>query len=814
MPGFYSIIVPVGDRRNLMTNPSWEIGTAGHAITSSGVVGSTSNTQAFGAWCGSIVPGANGTAGWQGPTWTAGNGTAYGWSFYGSFPVGSSFIVGIGDSSGNNLQTGTLVGTGGGSWHRYVGSYTESAGATRRISLRKNNSAVTTAFYIDAVQVEVGSVTTYIDGDQGVGYTWDGQPHASTSLRAASVRTGGSVYNLGDLGFTVLDAQGVGMPDVNVVVQDYGYLDGGFYQRTRANSRSFILTGLMSGTTWQDLHAIRQRVIDVIKPDLTPNPQPFRILYTGAGGSVQIDCVYDSGLTYGGWNGFAEQAAMRLIAPDPYWTTITEQGTSLTAFTNLGSANHVAYRDSLGRWGTLGAAGVTISGFTQNEAVRSLAFTNGTLFVGGRFMTAGGTRAPGVALYANNAWGTLTGGSVDNGGTPSILSIAINAAGTVVVGGEFTSTAGTTGARYVAQWTGVWGSLTGGTVDQNTTKVTFLPTGTLMVGGPFTSSGGTTGARYISQWTGVWGSLTGGTLSDSVSDITYGPDGALYVAGGFITAGGTTANGAARWGGAWGTLGSGINTAAGALSAFAFDNRGILYGGGQFGTIGGVVTPNIGAWNGAQWASLAQGIGSGTASMFVEAIITSPKIIVGGAFSYAGSVITPDALAQWTGGAWVPLDITLGAVGAGTLKIAAIVPDGTGGIYIGGFFFGTARAAVVTPIVLSNNSAQTPVRIRMRAPSSGTARVFQFNNQTNNNALFFNTVLQSGETLTIDTVAGSAAAVSSYRSNMISAIIPGSNIAKWNLGAGTNYISFFADNNAMQTDIFYRPRFWSNDDAP
>ena len=43
-------------------------------------------------------------------------------------------------------------------------------------------------FYLANVQVEVGTHTSYIDGDLGIGYTWngDGTPHANTSTRAAT----------------------------------------------------------------------------------------------------------------------------------------------------------------------------------------------------------------------------------------------------------------------------------------------------------------------------------------------------------------------------------------------------------------------------------------------------------------------------------------------------------------------------------------------------------------------------------------------------------------------------------------------------
>lgn len=808
MPGFYSIVVPVGERRNLITNPSFEIGTAGHAITSSGVVGSTSNTQAFGAWCGSIVPGANGTAGWQSPTWTAGNGTAYGWSFYGSFPVGSTFIVGIGDSSGNNLQTGTLVGTGGGSWHRYVGSYTESTGASRRISLRKNNSAVTTAFYIDAVQVEAGSVTTYLDGDQGQGYTWDGQPHASTSLRDASVRTGGSVYNLGDLGFTVLDAQGVGMPDVNVVIQDYGYLDGGFYQRTRANSRSFILTGLMSGTTWQGLHAIRQRVIDTIRPDLTANPQPFRILYTGAGGSVQIDCVYDSGLTYGGWNGFAEQAAMRLIAPDPYWTTITEQGTSLAPFTSLGSTNHIAYRDSLGRWGTLGQNGTTIARNTAGMFIQSLAInSSNVLAVGGSFGSVGGTTGAGnFGVYQNGTFGTIASSLFGMCG-----NLAFDIFGTLW--GFDYGIAGYTGSGWVVTTTiGAtgWGTPAGGSValSPQGNNTLYSKNGSTFVLLPASLTVGGTATRAVAFNNGArWGTLTGGTV-DAAYDAVFAGD--RLVISGPSLAGGSACGSSfmAFWrDGVFGTIPMSTGRFISPLSVAVLPSQVVIVGG--IGTIGAGSVLNVAQTNLADVTAMSVGLGTSSNS-FVLKVAVSPKgdAWAAGAFRSAGSAYPlPSGLARWTGASWVQSDITLPS--PGTVNTMAF--DTSGGLYVAGSFIGTATAASVVQLNIIGGAAVSP-RLVLRGSTTGTAQVFQLNNNSLDTELFFNLAVQANEVITVALSPGSVSATSLQRGNVLNSILPGSNLAKWQLLPGTNYVSFFADNSSLRADLIYRPRFWSNDD--
>lgn len=809
MPGFYSVIIPVGDRRSLNTNPSFEIGTSGYGTITSGTIGTTSGVQAFGAWAGSWAPGNNGTAGVLAPTFTAGNGTAYTWSFYGSFPVGSTFIVGMGDSAGANYQAGTLVGTGGGTWHRYVGSYSESSGGVRRLAIRKNNSAVVTANYIDAVQYEAGSVTTYIDGDQGVGYTWDGQPHASTSLRSASVRTGGSVYSLGDLGFTVLDAQGVGMPDVNVVVQDYGYLDGGFYQRTRANSRSFVLTGLMSGTTWQGLHALRQQVIDAIKPDLTPNPQPFRILYTGAGGSMQIDCVYDSGLSYGGWNGFAEQAAIRFIAPDPYWRTITEQGTSLAAYTSIGSTNLFAYRDLYGRWGTLGQNGTTvITDIGGNRRITSLAYnTNGTLAFGGNFGSVGGTaNNQMIGFYAGGTFGTFTGAAF----IQVVDSLAWNSSGTLYVGGgRFTGSGAFT--RFA---NGGWGTVADGTIDQSSRVYDIqLYGGTGFVCGDFTFAGPASAGTNanLAMFTTTWGSLNG-TINNTCYGLAMVNDTLIITTDGGAANGTTISNQrlATFRNGNFGSIQGSIGPVpAGGMRTVEALPSAQFVAAGRFPQVNGIDAFNIMQSNMSGFTTMGLGIGSGT-NLLIDVLKVSPagQLWLGGSFFSSGSVIAfPDGLARYTGASFVPGDIDLPT--NARVSAMAFTPDG--GLYIAGSWQGTAIAASVIPIAINSGAVSYPT-LTLRASATGTARIYQLNNNTTLDSLYFNLVLQPSEVVTVQLTPGSTGVISSFRGNVLNALIPGSNLAKWRLSPGTNYVSFFADTTTLQADFFYRSRFWSNDE--
>lgn len=822
--GFWHIIDPV-ERRNLITNPSFEYGTAGWGTLVAGTLGTTSGVQAFGAWAGSVAPSTNGTAGVLGPLISAGNGTAYSYSFYGLFPVGSVFRAGMGDSSGNNLISGSFVGTGGGTWHRYVGSWTEPTGATRRLAIRKENSAVTTAFYVDGHQVEVGSVTTYIDGDRGNGYRWDGAPHASSSLRSADARTGGSVIPLADIGMYVMESPGMGMPEVTTILQDYANIDGAFYQRTRTGARTLTLVTHIPGTTWQHFHAQRHRIIQLIKPDRTRTQQPFRLLYSGAGGTLSLDAVYDGGLAFGQVAGFTENVAIKLLAPDPYWYSETERGTSLAPQINLGSTNFLAYRNPAGQWGTIGDAGVTIGLHTDSPRVRVLARTSdGTILVGGRFGTVAGGQGSAIAIIVGTAIGTIPNSQFAPLTGYGIQAIAVDSAGSITVGGDFTVVGGTLdfARRFIARRTSTgWGSLPGGTLAVTDTMVTSLQPygGTLVIGIGFNSGivnpQGTGSTRGLIMHTGGnYGTFTAGTLNSGVTSIAL-VGRSIVVGGPFGGAGGTSlGNGLAiltanRWGTIPGTVDAGGASPMVQLGGLGvLTSQRIVAGMAQFAGVNGGTTFGVLQSNLTSITAMGYGLGS-TANDTVAALQTAPtgELWAGGRFSSSGTTYAmTGGLARWTGARWVNADIDIPPPGT----VAALLFQPDGGLYIGGTFAGTATAAAVGTVMVPT-SANTPITLRMRGPAGGTARIFQLTNVTANTNLWFDLTIQDGETITVTTHPGSVTVQSTYRGNLMDSVVAGSNLAAFRLLPGTNTLSFFADTTALRTDLVYRPAYWSSD---
>lgn len=810
---FWGVILP-SEKTNLITNPSWERGTAGwsaYGPAGSATVGTTSQYQTFGAWAGSIsTKSTSGTAGVLSPTFTAANGSAYTISAYVRGQNGVSYLMGVGDSSGNNLVGSAVWNqTNQGTWHRYSFSYTEPTGATRAVVIRKTSdpTGAENTFYVDGVQVEQGSITTYIDGDAD-GCTWQGAAHASVSSRSGQSRAGGSVVALADLGLIVDEVTGVGMPPLENTSLSYAILDGAQYQRTRAAMRPLTFQVSMAGASLQGLHTVRRQVINAFKIDAYTPQQPTRFWYTGAGGTVQIDAVLDAGLEGNEYDGFLENAGIRFVAFDPYWYSTTQQGTSLAPRVNLGSTNYVAKRSPQGQWGTLGANGTT---FQNAQAVFATTVNDaGTLFIGGKFGSAGGTQAPNIALYSpfTNAFGTLTGGTLSSSG--SVNALARSPAGTLFIGGAFQVAGGTT-ITNIAQWNGNFGSLTGGTLTpaagHQVNSLLYNSSGTLFIGGTFGAINGTT-TKNIALWSnGVGGTLTNGTIAQYVFALAEGLDQRIYLGGNFLTAGGTASPGVAFWNGSFGTL-SGGTVSTPLVLALAVGPDGRVYVTGQFTSIGTGTVNNIAVWNGAGYTALGNGLSDpdGAYVSVVNVNQTDNTVAVGGVFSTAGSVPLNDSLARFNGYAWQPEDINLS--GNGTVWTIAYGIDQT--LYIGGNFTGTATASAVAQIV-NSGMAQTYPTFRFYNNSSGTAKLTKLVNTTTNDAIYFNLILQAQERVTLDLTPGARSFTSVSRGNVFGAILPSSNLATWRLLPGTNTLCFLADNDNLQTSIVWQPRHWSSD---
>lgn len=807
---FWALLLPV-ERTNLVTNPSFERGTAGWGTIQAGTIGTTSAFQQFGAWAGSIAPTSNGTTGAMGPTFTAGDGTRYTFSAYVRGQSGIPYKIGVGDSNGANV-VGTTDLTGGGTWHRYSGTWVESGGATRRFIIKKGGDADTGAIYIDGVQVEAELLSTYIDGDQD-GCFWIGAPHASQSIRSGTYRGGGSIVALADLGLKPDQHVGIGMPPQEITGQSYALLPGAEYQRSRSGERPFTITFKpILGTTQKDYHITRRTIINALKPDLVDPQQPVRFWFTGGQGTMAIDAVYAGGLELGEMNGpMAEEGAIRFIAHDPYWYATTQEGTALAGRVALGSSNFIVKRSPLGVWGTLG-----VQGTTTNALINDLAWDgNGTVFVGGSFGSAGGTAARFITQYihATDRWGTLIGGTLDF----PVFALARNTSGTLFVGGQFGLAGGTTAVCIAQHINNAWGTLTGGTVSSTSSpRVEVIypsQTGTLFVGGVFVGVGGTATRAIAQHVNGVWGTLAGGTLATAATSaevyaITQSTNGTLYIGGLFGSAAGTANanNIAVHINGSWGTINGGAvgDDATIFVNDFAIGPNNLLYVGGQFATIGGITAANIAAWNGVLMSALGNGIPSGgTANVQTLAIDQNANLITGGQYTQgsAGNIAVPDSGAVWNSYTWLPLDINI--TGNAAFNKLLYTSDKT--LYAAGSFIGTAQAAAVAQVVNTGLGEAYPT-VKVRTTGTGTVRMYQIVNTLTGDGIYLNYAILPGEEITLKTRPGARSFTSSAFGNILGKVVPGSNFTGFRLVSGTNYISLFCDSGSVAASIYWQPR--------
>lgn len=380
-------------------------------------------------------------------------------------------------------------------------------------------------------------------------------------------------------------------------------------------------------------------------------------------------------------------------------------------------------------WSTLGTG---INGnHTTSSTVTALVAKNTTIFAGGSFGTAGGTVANSIAQWNTGtiSWarvGTAPGPAQGING--SVFAVAVDSNGAVYVGGNFT-TAGGIAANSIAKWNGTtWSALGTGILDTNiygvaTSEDTFVDLlaidnlDNVYAGGSFTTAGGvlangiakwdgttwsalgagarglsalaidsnnnvyvggffflgTSGGGGVAKWNGTTMTMLGTHFDANINALAIDGNGNVYAGGRFSTAGGVAANHVAKWNGtAWAPLGSGIN---GEVLSLALDGSGSVYVGGSFTTAGGLAANNIAKWNGTTWTPL----GAGTNSYGVYALAVQGNVLfVGGGFTTAGGVAANN-VAKWDGTTWTTL-------GTGTNDYTPALVPVRNGCYVGGGF--------------------------------------------------------------------------------------------------------------------------------
>lgn len=229
--------------------------------------------------------------------------------------------------------------------------------------------------------------------------------------------------------------------------------------------------------------------------------------------------------------------------------------------------------------------------------VYALAVKDNYLYVGGDFTIVGNNSGSrnNIVKWAIGGTSNSSWSSLGSGVGSEVYALLIKDSD-LYVGGRFVSAGGVNGRNQIAKWTiggtnnSSWSGLGTGmnyTGLNSGVRALAITQGYLYAGGVFTNAGGTL-AQYLAKWDGtMWSQVGGGVDYFVYSLAAVGPD--LHVGGSFNNAGGVPAKGIAKWdGSSWSALGSGV------ISVSAMTASGTnLYVGGSFTLAGNKVAPYV-----------------------------------------------------------------------------------------------------------------------------------------------------------------------------------------------------------------------------
>jgi len=817
-----NIIVPK-EATNLITNPSFHTDTTGYAASGTGVTIARVTTQSRRGVASCEVTTAANVNSAIVYTITLALGTSYSFSADVLDVNGQSFSLFVQDHAYATITSTSWTGTG--YWKRRNITFTSDAGdTTHYLVVQRNSVNSTTKYYTDGWQCETGAVSTYLDGDM-VGYVngetayrWNGTRHASTSWRSGQTRSGGNYVKLSTYA-RILGIVGLGMAGVSniAVPSQFG---GAFYQNTVPSERGFsVVVNFNAAGDYSTIQKNKEAITTCVKPDKTIYRQPLLLQYDELDANsleiaetLELPCLYEGGLEMAGdGDSYNEKLSLNFRMFQPLIQQQGEHGTALGFQTTVTDTDYVAKRDTSGIWSSLahGVDGV-VSALVNG--------TDGSIYAGGTFVNAGNAADADLAVnyiakWSGTAWSAL-GTTGVAGGTPAVYALAVGPDGSLYVGGNFTSAGGVANTAYIAKWNGsVWTPLGQGT-DGEVNSLAFDNSGNLYVGGGFSHVHATGGAGVadtvrIAKWDGTtWTALGTGitTASSYVYALAVAADNSVYAGGDFTTANGVTVANIAKWNGTtFTTLGGGMAGATPVVRALSIGSDGMVYAGGRFLTAGGVTVNGIAAWNGSVWSALGVGVGT-PATDAVWALKSTPGILyAGGFFSKMGGVSLPDKMAAWNGSSWFPLDIDF----AGTSYIYSIMFDVSGKLFIGNATPGSSVSATVT--VPSVGSATAYPKLIFTGPGV----LSHMRNYTTGKAIYFNLTLLAGEVATLNLNPTSVSFTSTFRGNIMSTILPGSDL-NWYLLPGSNNVSAYYSSGttaASGINMTWKDQYWSIDGA-
>jgi uncharacterized delta-60 repeat protein len=370
---------------------------------------------------------------------------------------------------------------------------------------------------------------------------------------------------------------------------------------------------------------------------------------------------------------------------------------------NFSSYNGTA-RSNIARLNTDGSLDATFNpGTGANSIVNSVALqADGKAFIGGDFTSYNGTVIGRIARL--NTTGTLDTTFNPGTGANSIVdSVALQAGGTVLICGGFSSYNGVESSRIARLNSN--GSLntsfTSSSGSSSVSTVALQPDGKVLIGGSFTSFNGL--SRNSVARLNANGSLDtsfdpGTGANSTVRTIVVQPDGKVVIGGDFTSYNGTSRNYIARLN-ANGSLDTSFNPGTGANSrvrTIVVQPDGKVIIGGDFNSYNGTSRNYVARLNanGSLDTAFTPGTGANS-SVYSIALQADGKIIICGHFtSYSGTARNRIARLNADGSLDTSFNPGTGVSAGGSVYVYAVLVQSDGKVLIGGDFTGyngTAR---------------------------------------------------------------------------------------------------------------------------
>jgi len=329
-------------------------------------------------------------------------------------------------------------------------------------------------------------------------------------------------------------------------------------------------------------------------------------------------------------------------------------------------ANNIAAWDG-SNWNSLssGLTGGFVPYVQSISVLNNIDCTGNSLYVGGRFSTAGGVPCNNVAFYDGTNWSPV-GTALNNGVNNIVFDVEytyLNFSANLYVAGAFNQAGGIQASR-LAVWDGNnWSALgnltTGFVLDIERSRQDGL-----MMGGEYDQIGGISANNVVLYDGSSWSSLGIGVENGTNGRVNavhenYEDFQTKYFGGTFGAAGTSTASQIAFWeetqsGSSWNNMSSGNGLGVNVeIKEFAHDSQGNLYAVGNINNAGGVTAHNIAQWDGTQWNALSDDEFDFDINDIV--IDSNDNIYISGNFTRINGVVY-NRIAKWDGTSWLTLN--------------------------------------------------------------------------------------------------------------------------------------------------------------